>query len=148
LQITDSGGGSNVQSYTIVVLSPSSAAASAGTPQSAAVGTSFGTALQVLVSDAGSAPVQGAQVTFTAPGSGASGSFGGSNVVFTDATGHATAPTFTANAVAGLVPRRDDVDTRDSIPAVIQPSRTRRRGEHRDFSGTPQSTTTVNTAFW
>jgi hypothetical protein len=46
-------------------------------------------------------PVEGAQVTFTAPGSGASGTFGGPNVVFTDPGGFAVAPPFTANAIGG-----------------------------------------------
>ena len=47
--------------------------ASMGTPQSAAVNTAFATALQATVKDASNNPVSGATVTFTAPGSGASG---------------------------------------------------------------------------
>ncbi len=49
-------------------------------------------------------PVSGALVTFTAPASGASGTFAGgltSVVVATDSTGTATAPAFTANGVPG-----------------------------------------------
>jgi autotransporter-associated beta strand protein len=145
LQVTDAGGGSTVQGYTIVVQAPSSATASAGTPQSATVNTSFATGLQVFVTTAGSAPVQGVQVTFTPPGSGASGSFSGSNVVFTDAAGHATAPTFTANTIAGsyLVTA--------SIPGLssVSFSLTNTPGVAASIvtsAGTPQSKT-VNTAF-
>jgi len=146
LQVTDSGGGSAIQAYTIVVQSPSSATASAGTPQSATVNTSFATGLQVLVTTPASAPVQGAQVTFTAPGSGASGSFSGSNVVFTDATGHATAPAFTANTVAG------SYQVITSIPGIASPpsfSLTNTPGVAANITataGTPQSAT-VSTAF-
>ena len=59
--------------------STGSVTATAGTPQSAAVNTVFGTALQATVRDAGNNPVSGVTVTFTAPGSGASASFGGSD---------------------------------------------------------------------
>src|SRR5260370_4416869 len=51
--------------------------ATAGTPQSAAVNTAFGTQLQATVKDSFSNPVSGATVTFAAPGSGASGTFAG-----------------------------------------------------------------------
>jgi adhesin/invasin len=72
-----------------------------GTPQSATAGSAFGAALQVTVKDIGSNPVSGVVVTFTAPASGASGSFAASAVVQTNALGVATAPTFTANGTAG-----------------------------------------------
>ena len=50
--------------------------ANAGTtPQSATMSTAFANALAVTVRDAGSNPVSGVNVTFTAPGSGASGLF-------------------------------------------------------------------------
>ncbi len=76
------------------------------TPQSATVGTAFGTALGVTVKDAGNNPVSGVMVTFTAPtGSGiATGTFTGSLTsvtISTNSSGVATAPTFTANGVAG-----------------------------------------------
>ncbi len=73
------------------------------TPQSAALGTSFATALAVTVTDASSKPVSGLNVTFTAPASGASGQFSNSTAtitVATNASGIASAP-FTANASAG-----------------------------------------------
>jgi hypothetical protein len=84
-------------------LNTESVAATGGTPQSAAINSAYATALQATVKDAGSNPLSGVTVTFTAPGSGASGKFGGSATAtaVTNASGIATAPTFTANAVAG-----------------------------------------------
>ena len=55
-------------------------AASAGTPQSAALGSTFGTALAATATEscgACASVVPGVTVTFTAPGSGASGTFAG-----------------------------------------------------------------------
>ncbi|MDX6444696.1 MAG: hypothetical protein QOH71_1770 [Blastocatellia bacterium] len=77
--------------------------AAAGTPQSATVNTAFATALKATVTESGIAQ-SGISVTFTAPGSGASGTFPGPSataVVSTDGSGSATAPTFTANAIGG-----------------------------------------------
>ena len=77
----------------------------AGASQSAAVGTSFAVPLAVTVTDSHGNPVPGVGVTFTAPASGASGTFGpgdGRSVqVSTDSKGIAVAPTFVANGVAG-----------------------------------------------
>jgi hypothetical protein len=73
----------------------------AGAAQSARVGTAFATPLQVRVTDASGNPVSGAAVTFAAPSGGPGGTFAGSATVLTDATGLATAPTLTANTVAG-----------------------------------------------
>src|SRR5665213_381426 len=73
------------------------------TPQSSTINTAFATALGVTVKDASSNPVPGVNVTFTAPGSGASGIFSNATAtitVATDASGIASAP-FTANASAG-----------------------------------------------
>ncbi|MBZ5618512.1 MAG: FG-GAP-like repeat-containing protein [Acidobacteriia bacterium] len=69
----------------------------AGTPQSATIGTAFGTALQVLVEDSGT-PVAGAVVTFTVPASGASAT--GNPTATTNGAGVASL-TVTANNVAG-----------------------------------------------
>ena len=77
--------------------------ATAGTPQSAAVNTAFATALQATVTESGN-PQNSVSVTFTAPASGASGTFPGPSVtavVSTNGSGVATAPTFTANATGG-----------------------------------------------
>ncbi len=70
-----------------------------GTPQSAAINTAFATALQATVKESGNNQ-DGIAVTFTAPASGASGTFSGSATVNTNA-GVATAPTYTANGTAG-----------------------------------------------
>jgi uncharacterized repeat protein (TIGR01451 family) len=77
--------------------------ATAGTPQSATVNTAFGTALKVTVTESGNL-LNAVSVTFTAPGSGPSGTFPGPSataVVATNASGVATAPTFTANSTGG-----------------------------------------------
>ena len=77
-------------------------AATAGTPQSATVGTAFATALQAVVI-ANSLPASGVTVTFTTPGSGAGATFSGSATAtaVTNASGVAVAPLLTANGVAG-----------------------------------------------
>ena len=80
-----------------------SIAATAGNSQSTSVSTAFATALQATVKDSFSNPVNGATVTFTAPGTGASGSFstGTTATAMTNASGVATAPTLTANSQMG-----------------------------------------------
>jgi hypothetical protein len=65
----------------------------------ATVGTAFA-ALQAVVTEGGFA-LPGAVVTFSAPAFGPGGTFNGSPSVLTDATGTATAPTFTANTQSG-----------------------------------------------
>lgn len=74
--------------------------ATAGTPQSAAIGNAFGTALQATVTESG-LPQSGILVTFAAPVNGASGSFSGGAAVSTNSNGVATAPAFTANSIVG-----------------------------------------------
>lgn len=81
----------------------------AGSPQTAKVGTAFETPLQVQLANRNGCPLTGSlggvSVRFTAPSSGASGTFAttGSNevTVGTDANGLAKAPDFTANAQEG-----------------------------------------------
>src|SRR6202521_1580841 len=81
---------------------PSTITATAGTPQSATVNTGFTIQLQATVKDSFNSPVSGVVVTFTAPRSGASGTFaGGVTTASTNASGVATAAVFTANAPAG-----------------------------------------------
>jgi large repetitive protein len=83
---------------------PSAITAAAGSGQSAAVSTTYTTALQAKVADAFGNPVPGVSVLFTAPASGASGSFanlGAAASVQTASNGLATAPAFVANATAG-----------------------------------------------
>jgi len=81
----------------------------AGTPQSATLGSAFQVNLQVAFTNTDGCPVTtavaGIPVTFSAPAAGASGLFSasGSNTatVGSDATGAVSAPTLTANYVAG-----------------------------------------------
>ncbi len=97
-------------SFTVSVGVPASISTTAGTPQSAAVNKVFTINLQATVRDGGGNPVSGAVVTFTPPGSGASGNFaGGVNTATTNASGVATAVAFTANTLAGSY----------SVPATV-----------------------------
>jgi hypothetical protein len=88
-------------SLTNLAGTPASVTPTAGTPQSATVSTAFATALQATVKDAGGNLLSGVSVTFVAPASGASATFGGSATVTTNASGVATAPALTANSQAG-----------------------------------------------
>ncbi len=76
-----------------------------GTPQHAPPSSTFGMALQAAVLDSIGTPVDNATVTFSAPASGASGTFVDSgNATTTALTGEggiATAATFTANGLEG-----------------------------------------------
>jgi hypothetical protein len=81
----------------------------AGTPQTATLGSAFGTGMQVALTNTDGCAVTsaaaGVPVTFTAPTSGASGVFSDSATntatVGADSGGSVMAPTFTANAIAG-----------------------------------------------
>ena len=76
-------------------------AATSGTPQSAQVGSAFVAPLVATVTQGG-VGVAGVAVTFTAPTTGASGTFaGGVNTATTNANGVATSAVFTANATSG-----------------------------------------------
>ena len=91
-------------SFTVTKTSgnPASISASAGTPQSTTVGSAFASPLEAIVRDSNANPVSGVIVTFTAPSSGASGTFaGGVNTATTNASGMATSAVLTANATAG-----------------------------------------------
>ncbi|TMG88392.1 MAG: hypothetical protein E6H73_18405, partial [Betaproteobacteria bacterium] len=75
-----------------------------GTPQSAPANTAYPIALSAGVRDAANNPLSGRVVTFVAPSSGASGTFAGGihgAHAVSDASGVATAPTFTANGTSG-----------------------------------------------
>ncbi|OLB75036.1 MAG: hypothetical protein AUI14_22180 [Actinobacteria bacterium 13_2_20CM_2_71_6] len=100
--------GANPAQLVIDVAGPANPATkltvSAGNNQSASVGTSFASSLAVLATDVNDAPVPGTSVTFTAPASGASGTFAGGTATVTATTGAngvANAPIFTANGTAG-----------------------------------------------
>jgi hypothetical protein len=78
-------------------------AAAAGNNQSTGLGQAFGTSLQAAVVDSLGNGVAGITVTFTAPGSGPTGSFpsGTTATAMTDAVGVASAPVLTANNTDG-----------------------------------------------
>jgi hypothetical protein len=105
ITITASNGTSPnaTQSFTLTVspAAASSMAANSGTtPQMTTVSTAFPNPLAVTVTDSFSNPVPGFSVTFTAPSSGASGTFSNSSntiTVSTNGSGIANAGTFTAN---------------------------------------------------
>lgn len=81
-----------------------SIAVGSGTPQSTEEDSAFTDPLVANVLDVYGNPVAGASVTFTAPASGASGTFAtGTNTEtdVTDANGNATTSTFTANTKVG-----------------------------------------------
>jgi len=84
---------------------PGSIIATTGSPQNVAIGGAFAHPFVALVKDASGNPVgAGASVIFTAPASGASGTFVGgapSATAQTAADGTATSPIFNANTVAG-----------------------------------------------
>ncbi len=89
---------------TVSAATASSITATAGTSQSGTINGTFATLLQATVRDIDGNPVGGVSVTFTAPASGASGTFAGGSKTFTtttNAAGQATATAFTANATAG-----------------------------------------------
>jgi hypothetical protein len=88
-------------SFVLVNTAVDTMSATGGTPQTTAVNTTFENNLQVTVMNGGNG-AQGVTVTFTAPSSGASGSFeGGVTTAVTGQNGVATAPAFTANGTPG-----------------------------------------------
>jgi hypothetical protein len=105
-QVTATASGAAVNaSFTLANISTSDLSISVnnGSQQSANVGTAFSQQLVVRVSNQGTA-VPGVSVTFTAPSSGASGTFANGKVSESDVTdpnGLATSSTFTANSVGG-----------------------------------------------
>ena len=83
---------------------PATITASGGITQSAAVDTAFAMPLAATVLDSNSNPASGVSVTFTAPATGASGTFVNGTTTendTTDANGMATSTIFSANATTG-----------------------------------------------
>lgn len=135
-----SGSGKKVQ--TVVI------AATSGSPQGATVGAPFAAPLVAMVTTGGT-PTSDVMVTFTAPGSGASGTFANgmaSEMDQTNSSGLATSSTFTANTSAGAY------SVSASAPGAANPASynlTNSAGPAAAVvatSGTPQSAT-VSTAF-
>jgi adhesin/invasin len=86
--------------FTNTVGTPAAITAKSGAPQSTAINTNFTATLQAEVRDSSNNVVPGVAVTFSAPASGASGTFVGGSTVNTDASGVATV-TFQANSTLG-----------------------------------------------
>ncbi len=97
-----SGSLGSTGSTTFQITAAAAIRTSAGTPQSAAVLTAFTTPLEVTVTDTSGNPISGVNVVFTAPTSGASGTFGGASTtsITTGARGTASV-TLTANGTPG-----------------------------------------------
>src|SRR5262249_51886197 len=108
--------------------------------------TAFMTNLAVDVENAAGHLVQGVSVTFAAPASGPSGTFSGSATVMTDASGRATAPTFTANTTAGGPYTVTASTTEGSMPSVSF-SLTNLADVATHFSVSAPSSATAGTAF-
>ncbi len=85
---------------------PASITATSGSLQDAQVSTAFGAPLVATVVDSNQNPVSGASVTFTAPATGAGGTFASNSsnteTDTTDVSGLATSSAFTADAAAGV----------------------------------------------
>ncbi|MEO8435581.1 MAG: DUF4214 domain-containing protein [Pyrinomonadaceae bacterium] len=98
------GVGGTLTTYNFEASQPTAMNETAGDNQGTLLNTPFPIDLQVTVTDEAAAGVPNIPVTFTAPLTGASGTFAGgclSVTVLTDASGVATAPQFTANGQAG-----------------------------------------------
>ncbi|MFD8705844.1 Ig-like domain-containing protein [Kitasatospora sp. NPDC059648] len=97
----------------------SSVTATAGTPQSTRIGTPFRVPFQARVTDTSGDPVPGAPVTFTAPKTGPSGTFGATQTSvteITDANGVATASGFIANSQVGSYTLTASLPSELSVP--------------------------------
>ncbi len=103
-QLQASGGGLTSlpsASFTITAAAAFSIMPLSGFNQTTAVGTAYTSPLKALVHDGFMNPIPAAPVTFAAPSSGASVSFGSSATVMTDVNGIATSPAMTANGQPG-----------------------------------------------
>jgi hypothetical protein len=126
---------------------PVSIVATAGTLQTATVNTAFATNLAATGQDTFGNPVIGVKVTFTAPASGASGTFaGGVNTATTNSQGVATAPVFTANTTAGSYTVTATTGTLTTNPGFALTNQAGAPGAIAATAGTPQ-TATVNSAY-
>ena len=129
---------------------PATIAATSGASQGVVVNTSFAAPLVVTVVDSGQNPVSGAIVGFTAPATGASGTFAdtasNTTTATSNASGVATSAVFTANGTSGA----DTVTA--TVAGVTTPANfnlTNMAGPPASITataGTPQSSA-VDTAF-
>jgi hypothetical protein len=159
---TNSGNAaSGTDSNVPVVQTPASISASGGSGQNTNVGTTFGLPLQATVLDGGSNPINNVTVTFTAPGSGQSGTFPGGFLTATAGTngsGLATSPAFTANltsgsynvvaSVSGLTPTASFALTNNALTQTItfNPIANQAQGTPLNLVATASSNLTVSFA--
>src|ERR1051326_4567448 len=118
---------------------PASITATGGASQSATVKTSFGTAFSATVKDPGNNLLSGVTVKFTAPASGASGTFSGglkTTTATTNTSGVATASGFTAS----------DVCSSDLVTAAVSGVATPARFSLTNTAGPPASITATGSA--
>ncbi|HWE51070.1 MAG TPA: right-handed parallel beta-helix repeat-containing protein [Bryobacteraceae bacterium] len=102
IAITNSDGAVSLASAPLFAGTPSIAISAAqGSGQSAVIAMPFTTALQAAVKDGKGNPLSGVEVTFTAPLTGAGGTFSSAATVITNGSGIAVSPGFSANAVSG-----------------------------------------------
>jgi hypothetical protein len=126
---------------------PAAITATGGSGQSAQINTAFANPLVATVKDAGGNPVGGVTVTFTAPGSGPSGSFAnGANTAVTNASGVATSATFTANGTAGAYTVTASVAGASS-PANFSLTNTSGQAASVTATGGSGQSAPINTAF-
>jgi len=95
---------------------PANIVVTGGASQSTTVNTAYSTPLQVKVTDAVGGTLDGVNVSFATPASGASGSFTGAPSITTNTQGIATAPSLTANTIAG------DFIATGSVAGVTNPA--------------------------
>jgi len=124
--------------------------ATSGSLQDAHIGTAFGAPLVATVVDGKQNPVSGAPVTFTAPASGASGTYA-SNATATEtdttnASGVATSSTFTADTAAGAYTAKATVTGVTTAASFKLTNITGAVVSIAATSGTPQSAS-VNATF-
>lgn len=118
--LTGGDSASGTADFGVALAGPAAAiAATAGTPQQAVAGMAFGQALEATVTDALGIPVAGATVTFTAPASGAGGTFPSGDTAVTDANGRASVP-FLANALVGTYAVTANLTPPLATPAEFQ----------------------------
>ncbi len=141
-------GVSSAANFSLTNTAAETITATSGTPQSAVVNTAFAAPLVATVT-IGGVGTSGVVVTFTAPATGASGTFAGAKnttTVTTDFNGVATSPVFTANGTTGSYTVTATV-VGVSTAANFSLTNTAGSGETiTATSGTPQ-TAVVNTAF-
>ncbi|MGN6635028.1 MAG: hypothetical protein ACTHJ6_06135, partial [Oryzihumus sp.] len=135
-------------SATVTAGTAGTIAVSSGSGQSTRVGTAFSAPLVAVVRDGSGNPVPGISVTFTAAVGGASGSFPGAATVSvtTNASGLATAPTFTANTTAGSY-TVSATATGVATPAAFPLTNTAAAASTVSVSSGSSQSATVGTAF-